>query len=292
MDPQDPRCKDLASPDLANFGVSLFIVLGIILSYVPQHARIIGRKSSFGLSPYFVLLGVTSQNCFFANILTLPKSQQDLQCCRNINGFACFAGTLGIVQVGSQWVCFLIIFFLFLLFFPRATSSTTNPAEDPEYPSTKTALAVTAISVAHAVLVAILSLYFTFGQRQYLQTYANIIGVCGTGLAAVQYLPQIYTTFLLQNLGSLSIPMMLIQTPGSFVWATSLAVRLGAAGWSTWGLLLVTGTLQAILLGMGIYFLIRDRRNSRKDSDSNSSEDDIANGLLATEETPLLEDSE
>ena len=54
--------------------------------------------------------------------------------------------------------------------------------------------------------------------------------------------------------------MMLIQTPGSFVWAGSLAARLGIEGWSTWGVFLVTGCLQGCLLFMGIWFEVKARR--------------------------------
>lgn len=53
---------------------------------------------------------------------------------------------------------------------------------------------------------------------------------------------------------------MLIQTPGSFVWSGSLAARLGWAGWSIWGLFLVTGCLQGCLLVMGICFEVKARR--------------------------------
>jgi hypothetical protein len=54
--------------------------------------------------------------------------------------------------------------------------------------------------------------------------------------------------------------MMCIQTPGSFVFAGSLAARLGKEGWSSWGMFVVTGVLQGILLGMGISFEVRDWR--------------------------------
>lgn len=57
---------------------------------------------------------------------------------------------------------------------------------------------------------------------------------------------------------------MCIQTPGSFVWVGSLAGRLGVAGWSTWGIYLVTGVLQGGLLVMAIWFEIRDRRESKR----------------------------
>ena len=83
-----------------------FILFGILVSYLPQHYRIIARRSSEGISPYFILLGATSGTCAFANILTLPASRADLACCREINGFACFAGLLGIAQIGVQWSCF------------------------------------------------------------------------------------------------------------------------------------------------------------------------------------------
>ena len=57
---------------------------------------------------------------------------------------------------------------------------------------------------------------------------------------------------------------MCIQTPGSFVWAGSLAARLGRDGWSTWGIYVVTGCLQGVLLGMGVYYEVMDRQRRRR----------------------------
>lgn len=113
------------------------------------------------------------------------------------------------------------------------------------------------------VFFASIVVYYRF--PDHLQAYANFIGVLGTCLAAVQYLPQIWTTWRLKHVMSLSIIMMCIQTPGSFVWAGSLAARLGPSGWSSWGLFLVTGTLQGCLLAMAISFTLRDRREGYKD---------------------------
>lgn len=120
-------CEDLASPSYLNFGLSVcvssslklyvvtdicsprLILVGILISYLPQHHRLISRRSSEGISPYFVLLGTTSGTFAFANILTLPASRADLACCRVVSGFECFAGLLGIAQVGIQWVCFTVM---------------------------------------------------------------------------------------------------------------------------------------------------------------------------------------
>lgn len=96
---------------------------------------------------------------------------------------------------------------------------------------------------------------------------------------------------MLKRVGSLSIPMMCIQTPGSFVWAASLAARLGPEGWSAWGVYLVTGCLQGSLLAMGIYFEVMHKRREKQDLQERMAQ---ANGESqpASEQTPLLRSDE
>lgn len=156
--------------------------------------------------------------------------------------------------------------FLFLIYFPRATPGTTNPAKDADkQPSFKTAVIVAWICIAHAFVTAIISIYFTLAHPAGLQSWANFLGILSTVLAVIQYFPQIWTTYLLKRVASLSIPMMCIQTPGSFVWAASLASRLGVEGWSAWGVYVVTGCLQGTLLVMGVIYELRWRRKEREE---------------------------
>ena len=86
---------------------------------------------------------------------------------------------------------------------------------------------------------------------------------------------------------------MCIQTPGSFVWAGSLFARVGWQGWSTWFIYVVTGILQGIVLGLGIFFELRNRKRRKEDESggSLSGEDDAAREEEASapsEATPLL----
>ncbi|KIY01881.1 uncharacterized protein Z520_02019 [Fonsecaea multimorphosa CBS 102226] len=315
----EPHCEEISRVSYTNFGLSLFILVGILVSYLPQHIRIIRLRSSFGLSPYFVLLGTTSGTCAFANILVLPRSRADIACCREVDEFACLAGLLGIAQVGVQWACFGVILLLFLIFFPRnqlpsapldediadnvnppdysATSDIPPPSpvkeNAPLAPSYRTALVVVAICVLHAAITAILSFYFIYAAPLHAQSWANFLGILSTVLASIQYFPQIYTTYTLKRVGSLSIPMMCIQTPGSFVFAGSLALRLGPEGWSAWGVYLVTGCLQGTLLVMGIYFEVVRRRREKEELKRRihynpSVEPEETTGREASEETPLL----
>lgn len=106
------RCKLLIFPPWQHMQLTRsprFILLGILISYLPQHYRIIARRSSEGISPYFVLLGTTSGTFALANILTLPESRADLACCSEISAFACFSGILGVAQIAVQWSCFTVM---------------------------------------------------------------------------------------------------------------------------------------------------------------------------------------
>jgi uncharacterized protein with PQ loop repeat len=111
--------------------------------------------------------------------------------------------------------------------------------------------------------------------KDYLSTWANLLGVMAAFLAAVQYIPQIWTTYHLKHVGSLSIPMMCIQTPGGYVFAGSLFARLGWAGWSTWGIFLLTATMQGILLCLAIYYEVRAHKSREARAKSPASAADL-----------------
>ncbi|KAJ5541356.1 hypothetical protein N7494_006432 [Penicillium frequentans] len=292
MDPLSPVCRELASPGIFQPVLSVLIIFGILVSYLPQHIRIITRRSSFGISPYFVLLGTTSGTSAFANILVFPKTAQDVACCKEIDGLACFAGLLGVVQVGAQWLSFFFILLLFVIYFPRATSA-TDPAASVSSTSSgatyRTALSITAICLFHALATFIISVVFALRQPGALPAWANFLGILSAILASIQYFPQIYTTFRLRHVGSLSIPMMCIQTPGSLVWAASLAAREGAKGWSVWGVLVVTACLQGTLLVMAIYFEYFGPDSKPKGSASEGpDEQDATNGAFTSERPEVL----
>ncbi|KAF1362850.1 PQ loop repeat protein-like protein [Lizonia empirigonia] len=276
------RCRQLAHPDILNFAVSVFIIVGILVSYLPQHYKIIARRSSRGLSPLFVLLGTVSGTASIANILTLPESTADMACCNEIGNFPCAAALLGIAQIGVQWACFFFIMLLFLIFFPRAPipgiDQDAEDADPSHMPTWKEAVLVLALSLAFFIVAFIGSVVFVYALPSHVRGWANFLGLLATVLAAVQYIPQIITTWRLQEAGSLSVLMMCIQTPGSFVFAASLYARLGSAGWSAWGLFIFTGCLQGCLLAMTLSFLSRDRKEQKRLEAANGN----------TERTPLL----
>ena len=78
--------------------------------------------------------------------------------------------------------------------------------------------------------------------------------------------------------------MMCIQSPGSFLFAYSLAVRPGT-NWSSWVTYLCTGVLQFVLLAMCIVWRIRENREDRKGKG-------VARDAVIDENTALLSEQE
>lgn len=132
---------------------------------------------------------------------------------------------------------------------------------DGDQPRWQTALLVASLTLLHGLAVIVVTGVLSTVARESLSTWANVLGIMAALLAAVQYIPQIWTTYHLKHVGSLSIPMMCIQTPGGFVFAASLFARLGWAGWSSWGIFVLTASMQGILLYLAIYYEIQAHKS-------------------------------
>lgn len=74
--------------------------------------------------------------------------------------------------------------------------------------------------------------------------------------SSVQFIPQILRTFQLKVVGALSIPAMLMQTPGSFLFCITIATSPGT-NITSWITYFVGGCLQGALLALCIYYQMR-----------------------------------
>lgn len=97
--------------------LSLFLCMGLVVSYLPQIIRIILKRSSVGFSPWFLFLGATSSASSFLNVVSVQWAV--VSCCQWLSTGACAESLLGIVQVGLQWLLFMTVFVLFLVYYPR-----------------------------------------------------------------------------------------------------------------------------------------------------------------------------
>ncbi len=101
-------CSEYSDVDRTNLVISIIIAIGIVVSYLPQHIRIYTRRSSEGLSPFFLLLGITSCTNALLNVSVLQW--RVLQCCSELSPGVCFANILGAIQLLLQFVMFGIVY--------------------------------------------------------------------------------------------------------------------------------------------------------------------------------------
>lgn len=165
---------------------------------------------------------------------------------------------------------------LFLIYFPKQSGELQEQQgaspNDVEVPKRRDAVVVGCSSLAALFFAGIGSLVFLSQAPALLLGWANFLGICSSVLSCIQYLPQLYTTWKLQHVMSLSVVTMFIQVPGAFLFAFSLFLRVGWQGWSSWFVFCVTGVFQGILLGMAIHFWRQEHEQILEDEQEQAEE--------------------
>ncbi|KAF9090146.1 hypothetical protein BGX29_002712 [Mortierella sp. GBA35] len=270
-EPQPGQCI----PHHSDFelALSIFILVGMVVSYLPQHYRIIHKGTSDGISPWFLLLGCISASSTFLNIVILQWKV--IMCCKILSLGPCLESTLGIAQLGVQFVMFSLVFILFLIYYPAYKKVSEELDRTTRSKEWTLSLIIAHVVGGHffiALLVTIYMLAFVGGpENPWTSGWASFLGITSVVLATIQYVPQIIRTFKRKSVGALSIPMMLMQTPGAALLTLSLALRPGA-NWTTWIVYAVTGCLQGTLLIMCIYYHFRATSHGYGDFDTNETE--------------------
>jgi len=104
-----PVCKELENLNDAQFGYTIVVILGTVLSNIPQQYRIARRRSAEGVSAYWLLTGLVSATCGFANILALGIDI--FRCCRAgaVSDWQCTSGIMGVVYDAVIWTVMAVL---------------------------------------------------------------------------------------------------------------------------------------------------------------------------------------
>ncbi|KAI8597070.1 hypothetical protein EDD21DRAFT_311321 [Dissophora ornata] len=263
--PDESEC----SPRNNNYKLTLsvLVLIGIIVSYLPQVFRIIHKKSSDGFSPWFLLIGCLSTCWSFFNILIMEW--RGISCCTVVGAGRCMESILGIAQLFVQFVLFTLIFVLYMIYYPpgKKTNRLVRILHLICLPSRSFSWAIS-LFFAKVILgnfvvttvITIISLIFvddTIDRRSsWTLFWAGFLGVASVLLTMIQHIPQIVETSIRKSVGALSIPTMLMQTPAAIIMTVSLALSPGV-NWSTWFPYAVSALLQAVLLGMCLHYYFR-----------------------------------
>lgn len=111
------ECPAEAPRNPLKVALGVFLIGGIVVSFLPQHVKLVRLRSSEGLSPLFLLFaGIAGTSTLF-NVWIL-QAQTSLRCCHVWSPAYCFENILGIVQVSVQWATLYAVIALFLACFP------------------------------------------------------------------------------------------------------------------------------------------------------------------------------
>ncbi|KAG8971164.1 hypothetical protein FRC05_011448 [Tulasnella sp. 425] len=201
----------------------------------------------------------------------------------------CYESLGGIEIVGLQWFVFTVILVLFLIYFPphlkyveyRATAHPGHPKNcecepceaaraGPQVnttPEWKLAIVLSWVVFIHLSLCLFITVILLYSspsspdgvpaERVFIWT--TFLGLCSTSLSFIQYMPQLLHTYRTKLVGALSIPAMLIQSPGAALMVYIIASKPGT-NWTSWLVYATAGCLQATLLTMCLIWKARQKR--------------------------------
>jgi uncharacterized protein with PQ loop repeat len=274
MEPDDP----CAQPTTADIVTGSLLLVGVCAAYVPQVVEIVLKKSSDGVSGFFVVLALLSASCTAVNaIITFWPG---LMCCKTTELGLCIAIQLPLLQL------VLPLLFSFVVLGAYAHYSVPNRNRGCA------ALGASMLFTLAAFCAPLFMVLANDGTRAQAVVYATVAGLAGGVLAMVTFLPQIVTTNKLKRKGSLSVPALVVMFVGNWIVAAYLLLNDG--GFSLVSIALVsqnfvTAIEIGVLLAMLVVFALRRRRlRSLGINDESSIREKNKFIEVTTDSTPLL----
>ena len=243
--------------------IGYVILIVVFFTYLPQYVKIIKNKSSSGISEFFLTIGYIGSICSWNNAFVFYYKEWEQ--CQGF--FNCGNSILGFNQVFIQWLCFLIFFTLYLIY--------------KDKPRGAKIIAIYITSNILVIPIFITTYLFAKGivnirAAEIAQDYADVLSILSIIACCLQYIPQIWKTFKQKSPGNFSLIMLLLQSPGTYIWATYLALQKGS-NITTWLPLIITATWQLILLIMGFYYTKMQKKYMPLDDEENLIKERLIN---------------
>ncbi|KAH8891170.1 hypothetical protein GQ53DRAFT_608352, partial [Thozetella sp. PMI_491] len=236
---------------------SIIVLVGTILSNIPQQYRIARRRSAEGVSSYFLMTGLASATCALVNIVGLSLYIFDCCISGGLSSYQCSVATMGIAVTCTQWLVMAVIVLIWSIVLP----GTKWEYPDSPHDTLANMVWVNLICFVHLVLTfGVFGILYVYAPDRQID-YANAQGIISAVIAALQYAPQIWTTWKLKHTGSISIPWLIVQTPGGLAAMTALIGRPGT-NWTTWLASIGTFIGQFLLLILCCHWAWKDRKHS------------------------------
>lgn len=258
----------------------IVIALGVWISWLPQQVTFVVKKSTFGVSFWYILLTQVANWCPFINAVYL--SWDLFHCCASYVSFwDCQKLLLALYQLAISVFSVTCIYICYVIYYdpvgPPDMVEPQNQELDMEYSDAvfditdkamidqpqvdkkrqqgrRTQIIIFIVYYIFTAIAVSVGFVMIFAAGPYsppILFYSLCITTVGVLSVLIQFTPQIYVTWKLKSSGNLSLVMLILQAPGTWVW---LVYLIYYETWTTWLSTLVAATQVTILLCQVVYY--------------------------------------
>jgi len=192
------------------------LIMGTLLSYVPQYYKIYQNKTPMGLSESTIVCGIYSCVC---NVLgTIQQDFYSLTHCR-IN-HSCYTDVIPIIQLVAPLICIVILYIYYLIYARNLYSFLSDINTDSYSKNYTKIIQIYTRSKYHVVINSLLILLFilinTVCSVNTIVNSGKVYNIISAIFSIVMWFPQIYMTYRLKTAHSLSLIALVIHSLGCF----------------------------------------------------------------------------
>ena len=228
--------------------IGISLAAGTIVSYVPQIHKIVSSKSVQGISELSLILLNLASMFLTVNLLIFSW---DVFSCYPFTG-ECFSSLLPFLDILVAWLINLVYYLIFITFKIKKREKRCISG-----------LQYSIVYLLFIIIIIILSLTEKMqNNSSFFRIYQEVLGIASAVLNGFVYLPQIFTLLKTQEIGSNSILMYALQTPGNLLIIFYQAI-LFRAPISTWLTFVIVFCQQLVILIILIYLHFKKKREAR-----------------------------
>lgn len=250
------------------------ITIGTAASFIPQMHSLVARKSTDGLSGVSWTMNYISNFGTALNVFLLRW--HITMCCSQLDAHDCVSNLLPVLQLVVPCIC---VYIIYLLLAKYCVSTRPSNEDVPLLDNQRSRidrlvdllfvnnafviplLVVSTIVTALSVGISVLLIYLYGDQSKIVTSFAQAWGIIALVLLVIQYIPQIYTTHVKKEAGSLSVATLLVQAPGALAVVYFQAI-MNHGDWTTWSPYLCTAIQQSILIVQCVVYYCQKRQKA------------------------------
>tara|TARA_B100001093_G_C26788387_1_gene997788 strand:- start:611 stop:1417 length:807 start_codon:yes stop_codon:yes gene_type:complete len=237
------------------------LILGTLLSYVPQYYRIYKIKTVKGISESMLIFGIFSS---YTNVLgSVQENLKNIVQCR---GYDCYNFYIPITQLFSPFLCAIVFYAFYLYYYIYSLNSDLiEKLYNKEYYLKNNApikrawfnLFLGISIVLYTVLVCVYQDY-NFNDNS-----GKSLNILSTVLSLIMWLPQIHTTYVLKNNHSLSLIALSIHALGCLITVIYQSVFIHQPLWVI--LCYIVGFISETTIVLMCLYYKKQKNKDRKD---------------------------